>query len=231
MLILTSLQGCSEGGREGWSQIQRYTDWDGAITGAPAFRFAQQQVQHLYSNTVEQTLGYYPPPCELAAINLATIAACDSLDGLVDGVISRTDLCAQQFDISDTIGTPYNCSATAGGGGFPGGPPATATPAQIGNVSAEGVAVAKTILHGLRNSAGEQVYLSYQIGASYVDAATAYDNDTGSWTLDVSGLGAEYPVRFLELQNSSSFATAAFDNVTYDTLEAWMAQGTQMYYE
>jgi tannase len=31
-------QGCSEGGREGWSQVQRYGDeWDGAITGAPAF--------------------------------------------------------------------------------------------------------------------------------------------------------------------------------------------------
>jgi tannase len=37
-------QGCSEGGREGWSQVQRYGDeWDGAITGAPAFRFSHQQ--------------------------------------------------------------------------------------------------------------------------------------------------------------------------------------------
>lgn len=41
-------QGCSEGGRDGWSQVQRYGDeWDGAITGAPAFRFSHQQVQHL----------------------------------------------------------------------------------------------------------------------------------------------------------------------------------------
>jgi tannase len=37
-------QGCSEGGREGWSQVQRFGgEWDGAITGAPAFRFSHQQ--------------------------------------------------------------------------------------------------------------------------------------------------------------------------------------------
>lgn len=54
-------QGCSEGGREGWSQGQRFGDaYDGATIGAPAFRFAFQQVQHLYSNVVEQTLNYYP---------------------------------------------------------------------------------------------------------------------------------------------------------------------------
>jgi tannase len=86
-------QSCSEGGREGWSQVQRYGDeWNGAITGAPAFGFSHQKgmhilihgkfpgilsalgatmqisflaVQHLYSNVVEQTLGCYPPPCEL----------------------------------------------------------------------------------------------------------------------------------------------------------------------
>lgn len=32
-------QGCSEGGRDGWSQVQRFEDqFDGAVTGAPAFR-------------------------------------------------------------------------------------------------------------------------------------------------------------------------------------------------
>jgi tannase len=35
-------QACSEGGREGWSQVQRFTTFDGAIIGAPAFRFGHQ---------------------------------------------------------------------------------------------------------------------------------------------------------------------------------------------
>ena len=39
-------QGCSEGGREGWSQVQRYGDeWDGAAISAPVLRFSFQQVQ------------------------------------------------------------------------------------------------------------------------------------------------------------------------------------------
>jgi len=43
--LYTYYQGCSEGGREGWSQVQRYTDIDGAVIGAPAIRYAFQQVQ------------------------------------------------------------------------------------------------------------------------------------------------------------------------------------------
>jgi len=79
-------QGCSEGGREGWSQVQRYADsYDGAIVGAPAFRWSFQQTQLLYPDVVEQTLGYYPPPCELQAIVNQTIINCDPLDGKVDG--------------------------------------------------------------------------------------------------------------------------------------------------
>jgi tannase len=112
-------QGCSEGGREGWSQVQRSADeFDGVITGAPAFRYSFQQVQYLYSNIVEQTLDYYPPSCELAMITNLTIAACDSLDGKVDGVVSRTDLCKLHFNINSSIGQPYSCAATSGGSGF-----------------------------------------------------------------------------------------------------------------
>lgn len=40
-------QGCSEGGREGLSQVQRFPEqWDGAIIGAPAIRYAFQQGTH-----------------------------------------------------------------------------------------------------------------------------------------------------------------------------------------
>ena len=98
--LYTYYQACSEGGREGWSQLQRYNDLDGASVGAPAFRYAFQQIQHLYSNVVEQTLNYYPPQCELEAILNATITACDPLDGLVDGVVARTDLCKLGTDLT-----------------------------------------------------------------------------------------------------------------------------------
>lgn len=41
-------QSCSEGGREGWSQVQRFGDeWNGAVIGAPAIRYSFQMVSHL----------------------------------------------------------------------------------------------------------------------------------------------------------------------------------------
>ena len=73
-------QGCSEGGREGFSQVQRFPEeWDGAVIGAPAIRYGQQQVNHLFPQVAQQTLNYTPPYCELERIVKLTIAACDPL--------------------------------------------------------------------------------------------------------------------------------------------------------
>jgi tannase len=220
-------QGCSEGGREGWSQVQRFEELDGASIGAPAFRYAHQQIQHLYSNVVEQTLDYFPPPCELTAIVNATIAFCDPLDGKTDGVVSRTDLCKLRFNINSTIGTPYYCAASAGSGGF--GPPGSSqpTPAQNGTVSAKAVAVAQTILDGLHDLQGRQAYMSYQPSATFADAQTKYNNITGKWSLSISGLGGEFVTRYIQLQNTSTLAS--LEGVTYDTLRDWMYDLWQMY--
>ena len=224
-------QGCSEGGREGWSQVQRFGDeWDGAVIGAPAFRFSFQQVQHLYSNVVEQTLGYYPPPCELAQIVNETISACDPLDGKVDGVVARSDLCKLHFNLDTVIGKSYYCAASSGSTGPPKAKRQMAsapTPAQNGTVTSQGVAVAKKIIEGLHDLNGLQVYLSYQPAATFEDAATVYNDDTSSWELSVSGLGSEYPARFLQLQETDSLSN--FGNVTYDTLKQWMIEGWQLY--
>ncbi|KKY25660.1 putative tannase subunit [Diplodia seriata] len=223
-------QGCSEGGREGWSQLQRFaSQFDGAAIGAPAFRYGQQQVNHLTSNTIEQTLDYYPPPCELEKIMNLTIAACDALDGNPDGVIARSDLCKLHFDINSTVGAPYSCAATAASG--PGlsrrQMPAPAAPAQNGTVTAAAVAVAAAILDGLHDSKGRRAYFSYQPGASFADATTAYDAASNTWGLSISGLGGEWVARFLELQDASTLPS--LDNVTYDTLVGWMAYGQAKY--
>jgi tannase len=89
--IFTYYEGCSDGGREGMSQVQQWGDlYDGVIVGAPAFRLAMQQVNHIVPSLIEKTLDYYPPPCELSKITNLTIAACDALDGRKDGVIGRS---------------------------------------------------------------------------------------------------------------------------------------------
>ncbi|KAH8648441.1 tannase [Xylariales sp. PMI_506] len=217
-------QACSEGGREGWSQIQRYGDqWDGAVVGAPAFRFSFQQVQHLYSDVVEQTLGYYPPPCELAAIVNATLKACDGLDGRVDGVVSRTDLCSLHYNISSTLGLEYYC-APQPALQFP---PTPAFPEQSGSVTAEGIKVAQQILNGLHDSKGNRVYFSYQPTAPFTDAQTAYNDTTDTWGQSISFLGGGYVEVLLDLIQGATITSLA--NVTYDTLKEWIWQGWTEY--
>ncbi|PSR79516.1 putative tannase [Coniella lustricola] len=227
--VYTYYQGCSEGGREGWSQVQRFSDaFDGAAIGAPAFRFAFQQVQHLYSGVVEKTLDYYPPPCELEAIMNATILACDGLDGRLDGVVARTDLCTANFNINATLGLPYSCAASSGGGGFGGaGGGATTTPAQVGNVTAEAIAVAQTILDGLHDDEGNRVYFSYTPTSSWDDAETTYNADTGEWEATVSGLGGGFVHVLLQLQEGDNLAS--LDGITYSTLRDWIYQGWNEY--
>lgn len=215
-------QACSEGGREGWSQVQRFAkQFDGAAIGAPAFRFAFQQVQHLYSNVVEKTLDYFPPPCELQKIVDETIIACDPLDGRTDGVVSRTDLCTMHYDISAVEGMAYNCSASAGSSSSP------ATPAQTGTVSASAIAVAKKIFEGLHNSKGERVYFTYTPSSTFTDAQTAYNATSGTWELSVTSLGGSFVEVLLKLQNGTNLPN--LDNVTYDRLETWIGDGWNEY--
>jgi len=267
-------QACSEGGREGFSQVQRYGgEFDGAIIGAPAFRYSFQQANHLYSNLVEKDVGYYPPSCEFEKIVNLTIAACDPLDGKTDGVVSRSDLCKLHVNWDSFVGQEYYCAASTGGGngpfkravsstisraggslptsstgsttgqatgttggaggaggagggmgGFGGG---TTTPAQNGTVTKKGVEVVRLISRGLQDLTGKQVYLSYQPATSIVDGATTYNATSKTWGLDISGLGGEWIVRFLNLIDSSTLSN--LDGWTYNTLRDYMIQGLEMY--
>ncbi|OJJ81768.1 putative tannase [Aspergillus glaucus CBS 516.65] len=218
--VYTYYEGCSDGGREGMSQVQRWgEEYDGAITGAPAFRFGQQQVQHVYPSAVEHTQDYYPPPCELDKIVNATIAACDPLDGRTDGVISRTDLCKLRFNLTSIIGESYHCAAESSMTSY--------QPEQNGTVTAEGVAVAQAIYDGLHNSNGERAYLSWQIGSEFSDATTEYNNDTGKWELSIPSIGGEYVTKFVQLLNIDNLSD--FNGVTYDTLVDWMNIGMVRY--
>lgn len=99
--------GCSEGGREGMSQVQRAPDlYDGIVVGAPAMQYAHQQMNHLIAPVQVKELGYYPGTCEFQKILNETITFCDTLDGRFDGVVARSDLCAEQMNVSCTSDNP-----------------------------------------------------------------------------------------------------------------------------
>ncbi|CAK7231234.1 hypothetical protein SCUCBS95973_007842 [Sporothrix curviconia] len=215
-------QGCSEGGREGWSQVQRYPDqFDGIAVGAPAFRWAQQQVNHLTGNVIEQTQGYYPSTCELEAIMNLTIASCDPLDGRTDGVVSRSDLCLNNLDLNGMVGTAYSCPAAAASYG------SAATPAQQGSISAEAITLVRAYWAGLHDSDGNLVYFSYQPGSHFDDLEATYNATSDSWQLAVSGLGGIWVGLFIDKLQETNLPN--LDNVTYDTLKEWMVYSVAVY--
>ncbi|KAA6476719.1 tannase/feruloyl esterase family alpha/beta hydrolase [Agrobacterium rhizogenes] len=102
--------GCSDGGREALMEAQRYPDdFDGIIAGAPAMNFqVQNGLYHAWqarSNTGADGKAILTA-ARLPLLHKAVVAACDVLDGQVDGLISDPLKC--HFDPGTLL-----CSATA----------------------------------------------------------------------------------------------------------------------
>lgn len=181
-------------------------------------------------------MGYIAPPCEMSKIANATIAACDSLDGRVDGVVSRTDLCRLNFNLSSIIGESYYCeaeTATTLGFGFSkrqaGASTSSYQPAQNGTVSAEAVALAERLYNGLLNSDGDQVFYGWQTASTFDDAAPTWDNDTEAWEVSAPSTGGTFIAKFVEMLDMDNIES--LDNVTYDTLYEWMWTGYTRFYD
>lgn len=104
--------GCSTGGRQGLMMAQRYPEgYDGILAGAPAINMARFVVAEYWPQLIMNLMGVYPPACELNAITAAAVTACDALDGVVDGIISRPDLC--YFDAQSLNGKSYDCQGVS----------------------------------------------------------------------------------------------------------------------
>ena len=87
--------GCSTGGKEGLMEAQRHPeDYDGINVGGSA-NFAQihNRVQYVWNGQVTFGKGTPLAGATLTLINNAAVAACDALDGVVDGVIDDPRAC------------------------------------------------------------------------------------------------------------------------------------------
>jgi feruloyl esterase len=90
--------GCSDGGREALSEAQRFPeDFHGIIAGAPAYDWSHHFTGFIWN---EQAMTHEPgsaiPASKLPAIQKAAVAACDSLDGVNDGLLEDPRAC--RFD-------------------------------------------------------------------------------------------------------------------------------------
>ncbi|KAK5134440.1 hypothetical protein LTR08_006487 [Meristemomyces frigidus] len=103
--------GCSTGGRQGLMLAQRYPElYDGILALAPAINWDSFIVAEYWAQHVMNRIAYYPPACELEAFTAAAIAACDDLDGVVDGIISDENAC--DMDPHSVIGQSFLCNGT-----------------------------------------------------------------------------------------------------------------------
>ena len=131
--------GCSKGGQQGLMEAQRYPeDFDGLIAGDPANNWTRFYAgSHLwYSMATLKDPESYIPASKTSILGNATAAACDAIDGIVDGVIDDPRKC--NFDPA-----VLTCQA--------GQDPATCfTPKQVQAI--------KDIWSGVRNSSGELVH-------------------------------------------------------------------------
>lgn len=89
--------GCSTGGHQALSEAQRFpADYDGIVAGAPGNNRVRLNVGFLWSWLALHKEGADLPPAKLRTIQQAAIAACDTLDGVKDGIIDDPRAC--RFD-------------------------------------------------------------------------------------------------------------------------------------
>ncbi|KXT10538.1 hypothetical protein AC579_6103 [Pseudocercospora musae] len=146
--------GCSTGGRQGLMLAQRYPDaFDGILAIAPAVHWAHFLVAEYWPQQVMNRLGHYPPPCVFEAINQAAIKACDSLDGVVDGIISDPRIC--DFDATTVVGKSINCNGT-----------------QL-SISKEAAMIANATWSGARDPSGKFNWYGLAKGTPFYNASTS----------------------------------------------------------
>jgi feruloyl esterase len=107
---LSYWNGCSTGGRQGLMEAQRYPeDYDGIIAGAPAnwmLRLGSWLMQ--VEIQILKNRDSVIPPAKYPLLNEAVLAACDSLDGVKDGLLEDPRMC--KFDPSKLLCTGADSS-------------------------------------------------------------------------------------------------------------------------
>ncbi|KAH7174049.1 Tannase/feruloyl esterase [Fusarium flagelliforme] len=194
--------GCSQGGRQGLMLAQRYpTAYDGIIAGAPAIHWTELFSYVQWPQQVMNELASYPPACEFDAITSAAFKACDGLDGVVDGVISKVDECLETFDPFTVVGEAIKC------------PQLNGTQVQISKSAAAAV---NATWQGMPIFSGRQTYHGIAPGAQLTGTSStsfgqpgllSTDCTSGRCVADSSLLGVQWLQLFLAKNPELDLAT------------------------
>jgi len=178
--------GCSDGGREGLMEAQRFPeDFIGIVAGDPVNAWTHLQFAGVWNErALNDDPASYIPPSKLPVLQNAAVAACDLLDGVKDGLIENPARC--HFDPAVTQckdADAPNC------------------------LTAPQVEAARKIYSGARNPrTGAPIFPGYSMGAEAVPA---------NWPLWITGSGpGRLPIG--SLFANSFFAAMIFENLKWD---------------
>jgi feruloyl esterase len=102
--------GCSQGGRQGLMLAQRYpTAYDGIAASAPAQSWTKLTSGLYYPILAKAWHKVNPLACELDFLTAEAVAACDPLDGIVDGLIS--DMAACDYSPFSSVNKTFFCGS------------------------------------------------------------------------------------------------------------------------
>ena len=172
--------GCSDGGREGMMETQRYPDdFDGWVIGAPAYYWSGFIGDFIWNQqAISATPGSALPNAKLQLLSSAVTAQCDAQDGVADGVIDNPRAC--RFD-------PGVLQCAAG----------VDRPTCL---SADQVAAVRKIYAGPRNPrTGHVIYPGFDKGLE------ADPVDWPAWITGPYGTGSASPERILANATGANF--------------------------
>jgi hypothetical protein len=148
--------GCSDGGREGHEMAQRFgAEFDGILSISPAIHWDRWGFSAGWGNYVAQELlgqnGLDAP--KFQDVNQRALAACDAIDGIMDGMIQETRLCT--YDANQAV-----C----------GQPEASVDPALC--LSPTEASVVNQIWEGPRTATGGKLWVGWERGTGNVIGLT-----------------------------------------------------------
>ena len=105
-------EGCSNGGRQAFMEVQRYPDdFDGIIGGHPATGTPMQAGRAVVYQHMLASVDNLLTAEKIELLSRATLAACDGTDGLKDGIITNPPACS--FDVATLTCSTFAQGASA----------------------------------------------------------------------------------------------------------------------
>ena len=200
--------GCSQGGRQGIMLAQRYPDaYDGIAAGAPGIYWSKLIPSIQWPQQVMNMLGSYPDPCEFDAISAAALAACDGLDGLVDGIVSDIKACLASFNPFALVGqSGLNCSDSGT------------------RISQTAAAVANATWHGIETAKGKPVLPGISPSADVAGSVAVTNCSSGVCVGEPTLIGVQWLQLFLAMDPEFNVG-----NLTHQEFDRLVRLGTQLY--